>query len=77
MKTMAGKGIPGFDQIAGSWAHRAPLGWDTTDPRPVAGAVAFRLSDLSTGITGELLHVAGGFHAMGTEPGMRAVPDGD
>ena len=77
MKTMAGRGIPGFDQIAGSWADRAPLGWDTTDPRPVAGAVAFLLSDLSAGITGELLHVDGGFHAMGTEPGMRAAPDGD
>ena len=76
MKTMAGKGIPGFDRIAGSWAGRAPLGWDPTDPRPVAGAVAFLLSDLSAGITGELLHVDGGFHAMGTEPGEPAS-DGD
>jgi enoyl-[acyl-carrier protein] reductase I len=70
MKTMAGKGIPGFERIAGSWADRAPLGWDTNDPRPVAGAVAFLLSDLSAGITGELVHVDGGFHAMGTEPGV-------
>ena len=69
MKTMAGKGIPGFDRIADSWADRAPLGWDTDDPGPVAGAVAFLLSDLSRGITGELIHVDGGFHAMGTEPG--------
>jgi meromycolic acid enoyl-[acyl-carrier-protein] reductase len=76
MKTMAGKGIPGFDTIAGSWADRAPLGWDTSDPRPVAGAVAFLLSDLSAGITGELLHVDGGFHAMGTEPG-ESTSDGD
>jgi len=74
MKTMAGKGIPGFDRIAGSWADRAPLGWDTDDARPVAGAVAFLLSDLAAGITGELLHVDGGFHAMGTEPG--AAPTG-
>jgi len=73
MKTMAGKGIPGFDRIAGSWANRAPLGWDTNDPRPIAGAVAFLLSDLAAGITGELIHVDGGFHAMGTEPGE---PDG-
>jgi enoyl-[acyl-carrier protein] reductase I len=70
MKTIAGKGIPGFERIAGSWADRAPLGWDTTDPRPVAGAVAFLLSDLSAGITGELIHVDGGFHAMGTDPGV-------
>ena len=74
MKTMAGKGIPGFDRIAGGWAARAPLGWDPNDPRPVAGAVAFLLSDLSAGITGELVHVDGGFHAMGTEPGS---PDGE
>jgi meromycolic acid enoyl-[acyl-carrier-protein] reductase len=69
MKTMAGKGIPGFDTIAGSWADRAPLGWDLNDARPVAGAIVFLLSDLSRGITGELVHVDGGFHAMGTEPG--------
>jgi enoyl-[acyl-carrier-protein] reductase (NADH) len=31
--------------------------------------VAFLLSDLSAGITGEMIHVDGGFHAMGTEPG--------
>ena len=69
MKTIAGKGIPGFDTISESWADRAPLGWDTSDGRPVAGAIAFLLSDLSKGITGELVHVDGGFHAMGTEPG--------
>ena len=75
MKTIAGKGIPGFDTIAGRWADRAPLGWDISDPRPVAGAVAFLLSDLSSGITGELIHVDGGFHAMGTEPGPAASTD--
>jgi enoyl-[acyl-carrier protein] reductase I len=67
IKTMAGKGIPGFDQISGSWARRAPLGWDLEDPTPVGNAVAFLLSDLSAGITGELIHVDGGFHAMGTD----------
>jgi meromycolic acid enoyl-[acyl-carrier protein] reductase len=67
IKTMAGKGIPGFDRISGSWDRRAPLGWDVEDPTPVGNAVAFLLSDLSGGITGELIHVDGGFHAMGTE----------
>ena len=67
IKTMAGKGIPGFDQISGSWGHRAPLGWNVEDPTPVGNAVAFLLSDLSSGITGELVHVDGGFHAMGTD----------
>jgi meromycolic acid enoyl-[acyl-carrier-protein] reductase len=67
LKTMAGKGIPGFEQIADSWSRRAPLGWDVTDPTPVGRAVAFLLSDLSSGITGELIHVDGGFHAMGAD----------
>ena len=67
LRTMAGKGIPGFDAITDSWARRAPLGWDTTDPTPVGNTVAFLLSDLSKGITGEMIHVDGGFHAMGTD----------
>ena len=67
IKTMAGKGIPGFDQISGSWSRRAPLGWDVEDPTPVGNTVAFLLSDLSSGITGEVVHVDGGFHAMGTD----------
>ncbi len=67
MKTMAGKGIPGFEPIAGAWARRAPLGWDWTDATPVGNTVAFLLSDFSAGITGEIVHVDGGFHAMGTD----------
>jgi Enoyl-[acyl-carrier-protein] reductase (NADH) len=67
LKTMAGKGIPGFDAISDAWARRAPLGWDITDPTPVGEAIAFLFSDLSRGISGEMLHVDGGFHAMGTD----------
>jgi enoyl-[acyl-carrier protein] reductase I len=67
LKTMAGKGIPGFEQISDAWARRAPLGWDTSDPTPVGKAIAFLFSDLSAGITGEMIHVDGGFHAMGTD----------
>jgi enoyl-[acyl-carrier protein] reductase I len=67
IRTMAGKGIPGFEAISGAWARRAPLGWDVDDATPVGDAVAFLLSDLSSGITGEILHVDGGFHAMGTD----------
>lgn len=67
LKTMAGKGIPGFERITDKWGRRAPLGWDVEDASPVGEAVAFLLSDLSRGITGEIIHVDGGFHAMGTE----------
>jgi enoyl-[acyl-carrier protein] reductase I len=64
---MAAKGIPGFEKLAARWGSRAPLGWDAEDPEPVARAVAFLLSDWSRGITGEILHVDGGYHAMGAE----------
>jgi enoyl-[acyl-carrier protein] reductase I len=65
IETPAAGGIPGFDKLAGLWGRQAPLGWDTRDPSAVADAVCFLLSDLSRGITGEIVHVDGGFHAMG------------
>jgi enoyl-[acyl-carrier protein] reductase I len=64
--TLAARGIPGFAELAQAWQRQAPLGWDVEDPAPVAGAVCFLLSDLARAITGEILHVDGGFHAMGT-----------
>jgi meromycolic acid enoyl-[acyl-carrier-protein] reductase len=64
--TLAARGIPGFGDLATAWQRQAPLGWDVEDPAPVAGAVLFLLSDLARAITGEILHVDGGFHAMGT-----------
>jgi enoyl ACP reductase len=63
--TPAAGGIPGFDGLASMWGRQAPLGWDTRDPAPVADTVLFLLSDLSRRITGEIVHVDGGFHAMG------------
>jgi meromycolic acid enoyl-[acyl-carrier-protein] reductase len=66
LRTMAARGIPGFDALADGWGSRAPLGWDTQDPSPVADTIAFLLSDASRGTTGELVHVDGGYHAMGT-----------
>jgi enoyl ACP reductase len=67
IRTMAAKGIPGFNLFAGVWAKRAPLGWDVTDPTAVARACLFLMSDWSRGITAEIVHVDGGFHAMGAE----------
>lgn len=67
IRTTAAKGIPGFEVLASAWEGRAPLGWDTSDPDPVGKAVAFLLSDWASGITAEIIHVDGGFHAMGAE----------
>lgn len=66
LKTVAAGGIPGFERLAEAWGKQAPLGWEVTDPLPVAKAVCFLLSDWSSAISGEIVHVDGGFHAMGT-----------
>jgi len=60
----AAGGIDGFDQLAEGWPAAAPLGWDTEDPTQVARAVLFLLSDWSEAISGEVLHVDGGAHAV-------------
>ena len=65
LSTPAASGIPGFNQLAEMWGSQAPLGWDVRDPSPVAQAIVFLLSDMSSGISGEIVHVDGGFHAMG------------
>lgn len=67
LATTAAKGIPGFDRLVSAWSKQAPLGWEPSDPDPVARAVGFLLSDWSTGITGEIIHVDGGYHAMGAQ----------
>jgi enoyl-[acyl-carrier protein] reductase I len=66
--TLAARGIPGFRDLASAWERQAPLGWDTEDPAPVAATVCFLLSDHARAITGEILHVDGGFHAIGAVP---------
>ena len=64
VKTMAAKSIPGFAQFEDVWDARAPLGWDVTDPVPVAKACVALLSDWFPATTGEVLHVDGGFNAV-------------
>ena len=63
--TVAARGIPGFEQLADLWRAQSPLDWDVEDPAPVASAICFLLSDYARAITAEIIHVDGGFHAMG------------
>jgi enoyl-[acyl-carrier protein] reductase I len=63
--TVAARGIPGFEQLADLWRRQAPLGWDLDDPVPVARSICWLLSDYSQAISGEIVHVDGGFHAVG------------
>jgi enoyl-[acyl-carrier protein] reductase I len=65
MRTMAAKSIEGFSAFEGAWTERAPLGWDITDSTAVAKACAMLLSDWFPMTTGEIIHVDGGYHAMG------------
>jgi enoyl ACP reductase len=65
LRTMAAKSIPGFKQFEDMWGTRSPLGWDVTDPEPVARACAALLSDWFPATTGEIVHVDGGVHAVG------------
>ena len=65
IKTLAAKGISGFESIEGEWESQAPLGWAATDPEPVGRSVVSLLSDWWPATTGELIHVDGGYHAMG------------
>lgn len=65
VRTIAAKSIPGFSGLENGWNKRAPLGWDNTDPTPVAQAACALLSDWFPATTGSMVMVDGGFHALG------------
>ena len=65
IRTTAAKSIPGFEAFESVWPEKAPLGWDLTDPEPTARSCTALLSDWFPATTGEIVHVDGGFHAMG------------
>ncbi|WP_370248567.1 enoyl-ACP reductase FabI [Nocardioides sp.] len=65
LKTLAAQAIPGFADLDALWESKAPLGWDNNDRVPTAKAVCALLSDFFPATTGEIVHVDGGFHAMG------------
>lgn len=65
IKTVAAKSIPAFALFENEWNARAPLGWDVSDSEPVARACIALLSDWFPATTGEIIHVDGGFHAVG------------
>ncbi len=64
-RTTAAKAIPGFARFEEVWGERAPLGWDVNDTTAVARACVALLSDWFPLTTGEIVHVDGGFHAVG------------
>jgi enoyl ACP reductase len=77
LETIAAKSIPGFGTLKDAWAGQAPLGWDATDAGPVADTAVFLLSDLARGISGEVIHVDGGYHSQGAPLLTSAEDTGD
>ncbi|MBN8827635.1 MAG: enoyl-ACP reductase FabI [Sphingobacteriia bacterium] len=68
IKTLAASGIGDFRYILKWNEYNAPLKRNTTI-QEVGGAGLYLLSDLSTGTTGEILHVDSGYHVVG----MKAI----
>jgi enoyl ACP reductase len=65
IRTLAAKSIPGFAGFEEVWDARAPLGWDILDSTAVARATIALLSEWFPATTGEIIHVDGGYHAVG------------
>ena len=65
IRTMAAKSIPGFDEFEDAWVARSPLGWNVHDQHAVARSTLALMSDWFPATTGEILHVDGGYHAIG------------
>jgi enoyl-[acyl-carrier protein] reductase I len=64
VKTLASAGIGGFSKILEHMRNHAPLRRNI-DQSEVADAALFLLSNMSRGITGEILHVDSGYNIMG------------
>ena len=64
IKTLSAKGIKDFNTILDVVEQRAPLHKNVTIDQ-VGDATSFLFSDLSSAITGEVLHVDNGFSIVG------------
>jgi enoyl-[acyl-carrier protein] reductase I len=64
IRTLAAKGVSGFNEKMGIVEEKAPLRRNV-DQEQVGDATLFFMSDLSRGVTGEVLHVDSGYHIMG------------
>ena len=64
IKTIAASGVHGISKMLEYHRNNAPLRRNT-EQEEVGDAALFFVSRLSRGITGEVLHVDGGFHVMG------------
>ena len=68
VRTLAAAGIAGFKKLYGSFAEVAPLRANIT-PEDVGKTALWLASDLASAVTGEVVHVDGGFNIMGVPLG--------
>ena len=68
VKTLAASGIGDFRYILKWNQYNSPLRRNTT-LEDVGGSALYLLSDLASGVTGEVVHVDSGYHVVG----MKAV----
>ena len=64
IRTLAGRAA-GVEGMLKMYEHIAPMGRNVTHEE-VGATGAFLLSDASNGISGDIIHVDGGYHAMGS-----------
>jgi enoyl-[acyl-carrier protein] reductase I len=64
IKTLAARGVPGLLDMMKMQAERAPLKRNV-DVNEVGDCALYLASDLSTGITGEIIYVDAGYNIMG------------
>ncbi|MFB4210877.1 enoyl-ACP reductase FabI [Shouchella sp. JSM 1781072] len=63
IRTLAAKGIGGFNEVLREIEEKAPLR-KTTTQEEVGDTALFLVSDLARGITGEMIHVDGGYSTL-------------
>ncbi|MBI2763011.1 MAG: enoyl-ACP reductase [Chloroflexi bacterium] len=68
VRTLAAAGITGFKKLYGSFAEVAPLR-SNISPEDVGKSAVWLCSDLSSAVTGAVIHVDGGFNVMGVPLG--------
>ena len=64
VKTLAARGVSGFTKMLDIVAERAPIRRNVT-LEEIGETARFLLSPASSGITGEVIHVDGGYHVLG------------
>jgi len=72
IRTLAASGVPGFNTILDWMRHAAPLGRNVTQ-QDVAKSAYFLLSDLASGVTGQILYVDNGYSIMGVPPDLDKI----